>query len=61
MTALLEIHLSEGLTPDEIGAFIEIAKEREASVESVILEALRERARKFRSRRRKGEPETAAA
>jgi hypothetical protein len=50
MEALIKIQMSEGLTTDEVGAFIAESTRRKLPVEEVITEALRAAARQYRER-----------
>lgn len=50
MEAIIKIQLSDGLTPDELEAFIAEGQKTGRDVSAVVVDALREQARKFRQR-----------
>ena len=53
MEAIIKIQLSEGLTPSELEAFIAEGQSTGRTVDAVVVDALRETARRFRQRQAK--------
>jgi hypothetical protein len=51
MTATVQIHLTDGLSIDESGALVDESTERGVPVDTVVLEALREKAHRILKRR----------